>query len=50
MDYYVIRQAMGAVTIAARLLPAQFSETRKDVENLARNIVVTRKITADEKR
>jgi hypothetical protein len=50
MEYYVIRQTMGAVTIAARLLPAQFSETRKGVENLARSIVVTRKITADEKR
>jgi len=50
MDYYAIRQALGTVTIAARLLPGQFSETKKDIENIARSVVVTRKIPADEKR
>jgi hypothetical protein len=50
MDYYAIRQALGTVTIAARLSPGQFSETKRDIESIARSVVVTRKITADEKR
>lgn len=50
MDYFVIRQALGGVTIAARLLPAHMLETKKDVENVARSIVVTGKIAVEEKR
>jgi hypothetical protein len=41
MDYYIIRQAQGGATLAARLLPANVAETRKDVERIARSLVIT---------
>src|SRR5260370_15169608 len=50
MDYFVIRQALGGVTIAARLLPAHLLESKKDVENMARSIVVTGRVAVEEKR
>ena len=50
MDYYVIRQALGGVTIAARLLPANLPETKKAVETLAQSLSVTGKISTEEKR
>ncbi len=49
MDYYVVRQALGGVSIAARLLPAHLTEAKRDVENTARSIAVTGRITALEK-
>jgi len=45
MDYYVIRQGLGGVTLAARLLPANLSETIKAVESIARSLVLTGKIS-----
>ena len=41
MDYYIVRQAQGGATLAARLLPANAGETRKDVERIARSLVIT---------
>ncbi len=46
MDYFVIRQAMGGGTLAARLLPgARLQETKKAVESIAQSLVVTSKIS-----
>jgi hypothetical protein len=42
MDYYVTRQATGGATLAARLLPADRANLRKEVENIARSLVITR--------
>lgn len=50
MDYFVIRQTLGGVTLAARLLPANLAETRRDVENVARSLVITGKIAIEEKK
>lgn len=44
MDYYVIRQAAGGATLAARLLPADLAALRKDVERIARSVIVQRPI------
>lgn len=41
MDYYITRQAQGGATLAARLLPANVAEMRKDVERIARSLVIT---------
>ncbi len=38
MDYYVIRQAQGGATLAARLLPAERDALQKEVERIARSI------------
>ena len=43
MDYHVLRQANGGATLAARLLPAEQDSARKEVERIARSLVVTRK-------
>jgi len=43
MDYHVIRQANGGATLAARLLPADQDSARKEVERIARSLVITRK-------
>jgi hypothetical protein len=43
MDYFVIRQQAGGVTIAARLLPGDLPALRRDVERIARSVQVTRK-------
>lgn len=40
MDYYVIRQAAGGATLAARLLPADLPALQKEVERVARSITV----------
>lgn len=40
MDYYVIRQASGGATLAARLLPADLSALQKEVERIARSVTV----------
>ncbi len=47
MDYYVIRQARGGATVAARLLPADLSALRNEAERTARSLEITRIITAD---
>jgi hypothetical protein len=45
MDYYVARQANGGATIAARLLPKDLAALQKEVEGIARSIVLTRKVS-----
>jgi hypothetical protein len=44
MDYYVTRQAGGGATLAARLPPRELATVRKEVAQLARSVVITRKI------
>lgn len=50
MDYYVARQARGGATLAARLLPGDLDALRKEVEGIARSLVITRPIEADGRR
>ncbi|HLJ96371.1 MAG TPA: hypothetical protein VKU02_24570 [Gemmataceae bacterium] len=40
MDYYVIRQGAGGGTLAARLLPSDLPALQKEVEQIARSVVV----------
>lgn len=49
MDYYVVQQALGGATLAARLLPADLAGLRKDVERIARSVMITRAIEAGQK-
>jgi hypothetical protein len=44
MDYYVARQPGGGATFAARLLPNDLAELRREVEGIARSLVVTRAV------
>ena len=44
MDYHVSRQALGGVIIAARLLPAARAELQRELEGIARTVVVTKRI------
>jgi hypothetical protein len=46
MDYYVTRQAAGGATLAARLVPADQAEARREAERLARSVVLSRPGTA----
>jgi hypothetical protein len=46
MDYYVLRDASGGATLAARLLPADVAGIRKEMELIARSVRVTRVIQA----
>jgi hypothetical protein len=46
MDYYVTRHAGGGATLAARLPPRDLAAMRKEVAQLARSVVITRKIEA----
>jgi hypothetical protein len=46
MDYYVTRQTGGGATLAARLTMSDLAELRKEVDRIARSIVITRKIEA----
>jgi hypothetical protein len=41
MDYFVVRQAAGGVTLAARLVEANRSKARRDVERIARSVTIT---------
>jgi hypothetical protein len=41
MDYYVIRQDKGGATLAARLLPRDRDELRREVERIARSVTIT---------
>jgi hypothetical protein len=43
MDYLVIRQQAGGGTIAARLLPAELTALRPEVERIARSVVITKR-------
>lgn len=44
MDYYVLRQAGGGVTVAARLPTRDLASLRKDVATIARSMAVTKRI------
>jgi hypothetical protein len=44
MDYYVARQQLGGACFAARLLPDGRETMRKEVEKIARSLVVVQKI------
>ncbi len=44
MDYYVTRQAGGGATVAARLMRGELEELRKEVDRIARSVVITKKI------
>jgi hypothetical protein len=46
MDYYVTRQTGGGATLAARLTTSDLADLRKEVDRIARSIVITRKIEA----
>jgi len=41
MDYYVSRQEKGGATLAARLLPRDLDELRREVERIARSVTIT---------
>ena len=47
MDYHVVRQAAGAATLAARLLPADRESLQPELDRLARSLTITRTITAE---
>src|SRR5207245_1628 len=49
MAYYVIRQALGGATLAARLLPSDAAAMKKDVEGIARSVTIFQKINIEEK-
>jgi hypothetical protein len=42
MDYYITRQPAGGATLAARLVPADQTAARREVEKLARSIVIAK--------
>ena len=42
LDYYIARQRIGGVTVAARLIPENIKDLRPEVERIARSIVVTK--------
>jgi len=44
MDYYVTAQANGGATVAARLLPADRTASRKEVDRIARSLSITKKV------
>jgi hypothetical protein len=46
MDYYVTRQDGGGATLAARLMPGDLTNLRKEVDRIARSVVITKKIQA----
>jgi hypothetical protein len=41
MDYYLLRQARGGATVAARLLPKELATVRAEVEKIVRGLTVT---------
>lgn len=43
MDYYITEQEAGGATLAARLVPSELKQSRKEVENIARSMVIQRK-------
>ncbi|MBM4072234.1 MAG: hypothetical protein FJ271_25400 [Planctomycetes bacterium] len=42
LEYFVLRQAQGGVTIAARLLTRDLADLQRDVQRIARSMQVTR--------
>jgi hypothetical protein len=42
LEYYVVKQRLGGATFAARLNPSDAAATRKDIEQMARSLTVTR--------
>jgi hypothetical protein len=46
MDYYIARQITGGATLAARLIQADLANLRKEVDRIARSVVITKKIEA----
>jgi hypothetical protein len=50
LDYYVVRQAKGGATLAARLLPKDAAALRKEVERLARSVRITQTVPPDRKK
>jgi hypothetical protein len=50
LEYYVVRQARGGATIAARLLPADQSKARQDAERIARSVRITNTVVGDKKK
>ena len=44
MDYYVVRQANGGATLAARLMSDDAGGAEKEVEGIARSLAITRKM------
>lgn len=49
MEYFVIHQRMGGVTIAARLLPTDVAVLKREVERIARSVQITRPIVEAKK-
>lgn len=49
LESYVVRQTAGGATLAARLLTADQENLRKEVERIARSVVITRPITDPKK-
>jgi hypothetical protein len=41
MEYFVVNQAAGGATIAARLLPREAVELRPEIEQLVRSLTFT---------
>ena len=39
-DYYVVRQNAGGATLSARYLPAQAETRRREVERIAKSLVL----------
>ena len=48
MDYYAARQARGGATMAARLLTTDQAAVKKEVERIARSVVITRTASGKE--
>jgi hypothetical protein len=42
MDYFVVRQAAGGATLAARLLPTELPALRKEVDQIAHSVAVAK--------
>ena len=49
MEYYVVRQKLGGVTIAARLLPNDLAALKREVDRIARSVEITRPIVEGKK-
>jgi len=50
LEYYVVRQARGGATIAARLSAADRTKVRQDIERIARSVRITGTIVGDKKK
>ena len=50
LEYYVVRQARGGATIAARLLPTGQAKARQQAERIARSVRITNTIVGEKKK